>query len=447
MSLNPPVHFIGVSGIGMRGVAKLCLQKGWKVSGSDSKFDPEAEKDLTTRGMLVIPEKDDLSTRHLGAVVYSSGVRPGHIQRSFAESHGILWHRSQCLAHFFHERKKRIAVTGTHGKTTTSSWLAHVLNRAFGAGFCVGGVVNTMKTTAELGIGDLFVIEADESDGSMVNYKPTHLIITNLEADHLDYWRSMERLKEGMQQYAQVADEVILCCDDPILKTWKQKAILYGFDERAHLRITNFTSDEQGSTISLGWLGTDLGAFRTRMWGRHNAQNLAAVVALCLRLQMNVETIRELVATFQGAKRRLEYLGSYQGVSWYDDYGHHPTEIHSTMLAVRGAVGSSRKIRLIFQPHRATRLRDLMQEFSVCFDYVDELWLLPLYLAGEDPLEGIDSVHLAENIKRLAPEVKLRLFESFDEAELAAKNESSGVHICVTMGAGDITQLGRRLFS
>lgn len=444
MQRSGKIHFIGAGGIGMRGLVKLCLLKGWKVSASERKLHPELEKELLGLGLEILSEQENLADHGVSCVVYSTAVSRDHPQRKWANEKGLLMHRSECLAQLFHDNHERIAVAGSHGKTTCSSWLAYTLYRLKGSGFCVGGIVSSLESTADLGKGESFVIEADESDGSFINYDPTHLLVTNLDVDHMDHWKTAEALFAGMQAFSSKAKNLVICSDDNRLKAWNLPALRYGFEPDAQLRIERFTSNEKGSEITLSLEKHTLGTFNSKLWGKHNALNLAGVVGVCLSLGLDIETCKPFIESFEGAKRRLEFLGIQQTVAWYDDYAHHPNEIQATLKAIRDAIGSSKQLRVIFQPHRPSRLRDLLEEFANSFYDASDLWLVPLYLSNEMPIEGIHSDLLKKRIEQTTPEVKLRLFSSLDEAQETAKKDLS-TDFCLTMGAGDITYLGRAI--
>lgn len=456
MEKRPSVHLIGFAGIGMRGITRLFLQAGWRVSGSERMTHPEVENEFKAMGFEVVDESESLDSRSPDFVVYSTAVDEDHPQRSWSSKRVLTYsenslykdffnkplvHRSQALAYFFHKSPKRVAVAGCHGKTTCSSWLSYILGNAKDASYCVGGIVKGLEKTANLDEGDTFVIEADESDGSMVAYKSTHLLITNLDEDHMSYWNKAENLFQAMYDFAKSADQLILCRDDVRLKEWPLKAITYGFSSDADMKITSFQSHEGGSDIALEFKGRSLGIFHSKLLGAHNAVNLAGVISTLIALKEDFQALRPWIESFDGPKRRLERLGKSGNVIWYDDYAHHPVEIQATLKALKEAMPTKR-IRVIFQPHRATRLRDFFDEFALSFKDVDELWIPPVYLAGESPIEGFDTKALAKKIQEKTKKTP-RAFTSLEELKNAVNSDMS-CDICLTMGAGDITYLGRR---
>lgn len=441
------VHFIGAAGIGMRGLVRLCLQKGWRVTGSDNPQALSSLLALKEMGFEFISEDQDLEALDPEFVVYSSAIAPNHPQRVWGESKARLWHRAQFLASFFNEAYSRIAVTGTHGKTTVSSWLAHVLGQVCGSSYCVGGVVRSTGLTANLGPCNEWVIEADESDGSLKYYEPTCVVITNINDDHLNHWKTIGALEQFMLEYAKKSTVSVICQDDARMALWPIQALRYGFAASSDLRIESFKLSEKGIEAVLSYKGQKLGSFTSLLIGRHNVQNMAAVVGVCLATGMSADEIRKSIASFEGAGRRLEFIGEVHGIKYFDDYAVHPTEIETTIEALRSMLKPGEKLRIIFQPHRTTRLESLMDNLAKSFYGANELWLCPLYLAGETAKEGVDSATLAKRIREFYPDKTMRIFHSLDEVRLALEAElltKNSVSICSTMGAGNITQTARQ---
>jgi UDP-N-acetylmuramate--alanine ligase len=436
------LHFIGACGIGMQGLVRLSLQKGFTVSGSDRKNNQFLMNELVQLGMSVISEEENLDHLNPDIVVYSSAININHPQYQWASLRKKLWHRSQCLAFYFHQYLVKIAVTGTHGKTTVSSWLAYLLFHLKNAGCCVGGYIEPIGLTAWSG-QEYFIIEADESDGSLDQYKSDYLVITNLEADHLDFWQNSENLFSFMRQYSQNAPQCILCLDDPQLSSWDFPAITYGFHPQADLRVLHYRSFLEGSQFEVTWYGQSIGLFETSLWGHHNILNAAAVITVALMLKCEVSEIQLFLKGFQGARRRLERVGKFNQMQLYDDYAHHPNEVASTLKAVREALGDV-VLRVIFQPHRASRLKFCMDEFINSFALADQLWICPVYLAGESPIEGASHSDLVNGMKIKYPLALIREFDSLNEVVQALRLDPS-CDLCLTMGAGDVTEVTRRL--
>lgn len=439
------IHFIGVAGIGMRGLARICLQKGWKVSGSDDRASSAVLQPLVKAGMKILPEDFDLANENPDWVVYSSAIALDHPQRSWASATGRLQHRSQLLASFFNQAEHRVAVTGSHGKTTVSSWLSHVLHLRSGASYCVGGLVRSLGQTASMAEPREWVIEADESDGSLDIYEPTCLVITNINDDHLNHWKTLDALESFMMKYAQRALSPVICQDDPRMAKWPIRGLRYGFASESDLRITHWESTDTGLNVQLSYRGDDLGIFKSQLVGKHNAQNLTAVVAACLCLGLQPCEIKPLLASFEGAGRRLEFVGQVEDIRYFDDYAVHPREIETTIEALRSLLKTNEELRVIFQPHRSTRLSSLMKDIAKSLRGADELWICPLYLAGEEPIDGVDSPALADQISKLWPEKRLVLFDSLKDVQEALKYslQKKQTGICATMGAGNVTSLAR----
>jgi UDP-N-acetylmuramate--alanine ligase len=441
------LHFIGVAGIGMRGLARLCLKKGWQVTGSDDAASQKVLGPLIEMGLQNLPENHALDEMNPDWVIYSSAIAPTHPQRSWADAQGKLLHRSQLLASFFNQADHRVAVTGSHGKTTVSSWASHVLHLKHAASYCVGGIIQSLGLSADLASNHEWVIEADESDASLKNYEPSCVVITNINNDHLNTWETVDALEKFMLAYAKAARSPIICQDDPRMARWPICALRYGFDPASDLRLVDFHTSEEGLEAHLIYRGDDLGLFKSRLIGRHNAQNMAAVVAVCLSLGMSVSDIKPVIASFKGAGRRLEALGELAGVQFYDDYAVHPTEIETSIGALKNLLKAQEKLRVIFQPHRSSRLKDLMVSIAQSLKGADELWICPLYLAGEPEIEGINSQALTKLIQEFYPDKPLRLFDSLEKVQEALREEtdsSAKPRICATMGAGSVTNMARQ---
>lgn len=353
-------HLIGLGGIGMSAVARILLQQGQSVQGSDLTYTPLLEC-LENEGAQVRIGHQAEWVEPDHTVVYSSDIGEHNPERQRAKTLGLpLWHRSELLDRLM-QGKKPLCVTGTHGKTTTSALLAHTLSQAgLDPSFVVGGIVQQSQTNGKAGKGVYFVAEADESDGSFLKTVPFGAIVTNCEKEHLNYWHSEERLFEGFRQFcAQVRGPLLWCADDLNLQTLALQHPSYGFNQQASWRIEAFRQTDQGVCFHLNeYLDVELSLF-----GRHNALNGAAVFALATLLGVSSESIRHAFRTFQGTKRRLDRLGEARGVILFDDYAHHPTEIKTTLEALR--LLASGRLVVIFQPHRYSRVRDLFEQIVV----------------------------------------------------------------------------------
>ncbi len=431
-------HFIGLGGIGMSALARILLQKGHSVRGSDAAQSALLEE-LAQEGALA--QVGHLAER-VGAgmtIVYSSGIHGSNPELLQAQKlHLQVLHRADLLDRLM-QGKKALLVTGTHGKTTTTALLTAVLQEAgVDPSFVVGGILRSLNTNGKAGLGSYFVAEADESDGSFLKTASFGAIVTNLEDEHLNYWGSSEKLTAAFAQFfAQVQrpQHLFWCGDDARLKALLPPGYSYGFSEGVDFQITDFREREGGIEFSLGAHR----AIELNLFGMHNALNGAAVFGLALSLGIDGAVIRRAFKTFSGTGRRLEKKGEAHSLQVYDDYGHHPTEIRATLQALRGQI-RERRLVVLFQPHRYSRVKDLMQEFLTCWDDADLIVLTDIYAAGEAPLPGTD----------LYPALKQKLGKKLHY--LPRPQIEKGVlpllaphDVVLTIGAGDITKVGAPL--
>jgi UDP-N-acetylmuramate--alanine ligase len=446
------IHFIGVGGIGMSGIARLLAKRGYRVSGSDRAASPMTES-LMGDGVEVHVGHD---ARHVGSadvVVVSTAISETNPELAEARRRGIVVrHRSEMIGEVT-EGRQTIAIGGTHGKTTTSGIVAMVLDGCgFSGGFLVGGVVNQAGTNARLDSGPLFTVEADESDGSFLNYPARYRIITNIDRDHLDHHGSFEGVQQSFREFATQdvgGHDVIACGDDPgvrdILETIRgaehAAVTTYGFEDGADALISAFTETDGTIRFALSVRGRDLGGFTVPLIGRHNALNAAAAIVIADIVGGDVDDIRRSLAAFEGVDRRFTVVGTERDIVAAHDYAHHPTEIRATLSAVRG--GYDRRLIAVFQPHRFTRTRDHIDEFAASFASADTLFVLPIYAASEEPIEGITGEWLAERAARDLDDV--RFVASEDELLDALVELTRARDIVVFVGAGDVYRAADRL--
>jgi len=448
-------HFIAIGGIGMSALASILLERGTSVSGSD------VVQSYVTKGLEKLGAK--ISIGHAAEnlppsaiIVYSTAITADNPEMAYAKKAGYpLIHRAELLAELM-ESHAALLVAGTHGKTTVSSLLAHVLVAAGASpSFAVGGIVQSLKKNGGAGSGPYFVAEACESDGTFLLYPGYGGIITNIDNDHLDYWKEMPALIDGYRRFIENMREkehLYLCADDPVLKslstgTKEGSAIptkTYGFDLSADVRIAQFRQHGWKIAIDLEIENRRYREIEIPLAGRHNAQNAAAVFALVLSLGITEDTIREGFLSFKGIARRLEKKGKMRGVEIYDDYGHHPTEIAATLEAVREGL-QGRRLVVAFQPHRYTRTRDCLEEFGPSFRAADLVYVTDIYSAGEKPIPGIDTPALMAHMQK----ANLRMLRYSSRRELAQHLAKA---LCkddtlITMGAGDITKVGGELLA
>ena len=438
-------HFIGIGGIGMSALASILLQKGEKVTGSDMNASLLVER-LKKQGAEVSVGHHGTFCKNPFAVVVSSAIREENPEVQAARLQNLPFiHRSELLAKLMKEYKP-LLVTGTHGKTTTSSLLSHVLvHVGLDPSYAVGGMVASLGSNGGYGKGEYFVAEADESDGSFLNYTPFGAIVTNIDGDHFDYWKDMDALIEGFKTFTasvQSQEDLFWCGDDDRLRSLQLSGTSYGFDESNDLWIQNFVQNGWKSHFDISWKGKEYLDVEIPLVGAHNVLNASSVFGLCLQLGVEEEKIRSAFRAFRGVARRAELKVQYKGITILDDYAHHPAEIFATLRALKKAIGKRRLI-VAFQPHRYTRTRDCFHEFAQAFESADVVVLTDIYAATEEPIAGISATSLFEEIQTkrgsplfYAPRKEMAKF-------LASKIGSDD--LLVTMGAGDITHLGSEL--
>lgn len=437
------IHFIGIGGIGMSGIAELLLLSGCRISGSDQGSGPIIER-LRELGARI---EMGHHAGHLGeaqVIVYSSAIGPDNPERVAGRERGLpTIQRAEMLAELM-RGKEGITVTGTHGKTTTTAMLAWIM---IGAGLdptvVVGARVPELGGNARLGNSKFLVAEADESDRSLLRYFPLYTIITNVDLDHLDEYRDLEDLKETFLQHLHGLPFygcAVLCADDPHLQSLRGKVqrrvITYGLEQPADLSAADVRLEGFQSSFQVFQGGIPVGRMRLQVPGRHNVLNALAALALGRELGVPFSTAAQALQQFRGAERRLQWKGEKKGVRVLDDYGHHPTEIRAALSAVRTL---NHRILLVFQPHRFSRTAGLMDELARCFDGADELYLMDVYAAGEVPIEGADSGELMRRIRRYRP---VEYFPSRQELLRRLRRRARRGDLILTMGAGDVWKIG-----
>ena len=441
------LHFTGIGGIGMSGLAGLCLAEGCLVSGSDLKLNALTAR-LAERGAR-IAEGHAAANVPAGAcaIVITTAASPNNPEIAEARRRGLpVVRRGELLAELMRGRRG-VAVCGSHGKTTTAAMIATVA-AASGADptACIGGRVPQFDgANARSGSGAWFIAEADESDGSFLELSPEIALITNVDREHLDHYGSFAAVQRAFVTYAnRVAfyGSVILCLDDlpaaRLAPQIRRRVITYGRDSEAALRITADVSDARGSRFQL----SRLGEFEIGVLGPHNVLNATAAVAACLELGLDADAVRAGLREFRGVGRRMEIQGRRAGITVVDDYGHHPSEIRATLAALR-LTGASR-IVVLFQPHRYTRTQALAGEFGAAFANADLVRICDIYAASEPPIAGVTSEALAERV-RAAGHADARYSGTLQESVAALALELRSGDLVVTMGAGSVTQAGPEL--
>jgi len=448
------VHFVGAGGIGMCGLAELLHTQGYRVSGSDLREGPSVDR-LRSLGIAVAVGHAAKNLGDVDVVVYSSAVPPHNPELREAERRGIpVIPRAEMLAESM-RLKEGIAVAGSHGKTTTTSLVAHVLSSAgLDPTAVIGGRVlapDRAPSTTRLGAGDLLVAEADESDGSFLRLAPVVAVVTNIDPEHLDHYGSYEALEAAFVAFANRVPFwglSVLCLDHPgvqaIVPRMTRRTTTYGFASQADLVATNLRLESPGTRFEVRRRAERLGQVRLRLPGRHNVLNALATLAVAHELDVPFATAAEALSGFLGIERRFETKGVAAGVRVVDDYGHHPAEIRATLAAAREIHAG--RVVVAFQPHRYTRTRDLWNDFVTAFNDADVLVLTDIYSAGEAKIPGVEAAPLADAI-RAHGHRDVRFAANLDDvlAELAATAREGD--LVVTLGAGSISQVGARLLA
>ena len=450
-----PVHFVGIGGIGMSGIAEIMLKIGYSVQGSDAKSSANTER-LEKLGARIFIGHD---ASHIGdgvsAVVYSTAVKPTNPELVVARERRIpLVRRAEMLAELM-RLQFSIAVGGTHGKTTTTSMVAAILD-AGGLDPTVvnGGIINAYGTNAKVGDGDWIVVEADESDGSFLRLKSTVAIVTNIDPEHLDHYGDFDGVRKAFVDFVEnipFYGFAAVCLDHPevqrlVASIDNRRLVTYGINPQAMVRADNCQMAPDGCRFDVVIQKQGLAALdepirimglHLPMAGWHNVSNALAAIAVARELDVSDDAIRVGLAGFGGVRRRFTTTGIVGGVRVVDDYGHHPVEIAAVLKAAR-QVAEGRVIAVV-QPHRFTRLESLMEEFSTCFSDADAVFVADVYAAGETPIEGIDKDALVEGVRRFGHR-SVQPLESVEALPGVIASEARAGDLVVLLGAGDITQ-------
>ena len=436
------VHFIGIGGAGMSGLARIALSHGIKVSGSDAK-DSNVVIALTALGANVSVGHKGENVDGADLIVFSTAISENNPERLRALELGLpIIARATALALLMSESKS-IAVAGTHGKTTTSSMLTVAL-QATGAdpSFAIGGTITASGSNAHRGTGDFFVAEADESDGSFVAYHPYGAIITNIEHDHVDFFADENAVFEAFTDFVTTIDSegfLIYCNDDKGSRklgsaVTNTRTFTYGTSPDSDLVIDQITLLPIGSSARAIWHGKVIGKLELSVPGHHNLMNAAAALAAGIVLDQAPGEMIDGLATFKGAGRRFEIKGTVNGIRVIDDYGHHPTEIEVTLTAARRFAGEGRLI-VVFQPHRYSRTKAFIDNFATTLDLADEVIVLEIYAASEKPIAGISSEAIVEKMTHG------KFIPNFIDAVDAVVKSAKPGDVVITLGAGDVSSL------
>src|SRR5579863_904549 len=448
------IHFVGIGGIGMSGIAEVLLNLGYKVSGSDLKSSAVTQR-LAGLGAVVVEGHRAENVAGAEVVVTSSAIAADNPEVTEAHRlHLPVIQRAEMLAELM-RLKYGIAIAGMHGKTTTTSMVAAVLAAGgLDPTVVVGGRVDAMGSNARLGKSQYLVAEADESDRSFLKLSPILSVVTNIDREHMDCYRNMRDVKKTFLEFMDRVPfygVVVACNDDPVLRRLlpqaQRRTLTYGTrrgsdfwirlrENGAHAR----PGDSQPlSRFQVSYRKKDLGEFRLHVPGIHNILNATAAIAVGVGLDIYVEDIRTGLEQFRGVDRRFHLRGRAAGVSVIDDYGHHPTEIKATLAAARQC--GFRKVHVVFQPHRYTRTRDLLEDFTTAFGDADSLFVLDIYAASEKPIEGISGEALASAIREKGG-LDAHFASSFADAVNSVAVTAQDGDMILTLGAGNVSQLG-----
>jgi len=447
------IHFVGIGGVGMSGIAEVLLNLGYKVSGSDLKSSPVTQR-LISLGATIFEGHRAENVTGVEVVVTSSAIAADNPE--VAEAHKLhvpVIRRAEMLAELM-RLKYGIAIAGMHGKTTTTSMVAAVLAAGgLDPTVVVGGRVDAMGSNARLGKSQYLVAEADESDRSFLKLSPILSVVTNIDREHMDCYRNMRDVKKTFIEFMDRVPfygTIVACNDDPLLRRVlpevQRRTVTYGTKRGSDFLIKLDTplpasANEAGplSRFRVMFHKQDLGEFTLHVPGVHNILNATAAIAVGIGLDVGVNAISSALEQFRGVDRRFQLRGRAGGVSVIDDYGHHPTEIKATLAAARQC--GFGKIHVIFQPHRYTRTRDLMEDFSTAFADADSLFVLDIYAASEQPIDGITAEVLAQSIREKSGK-NVKYVSSFADAVAAATEAAHEGDMILTLGAGSVSQLG-----
>ncbi len=446
------VHFVGIGGIGMSGIAEVLANMGFRVSGSDLRRSNVTDR-LVQTGVQFFEGHTAENVGDSHVVVCSTAVRDDNPEVEEARRRSIpVIARAEMLAELMRLKPHTVAVAGSHGKTTTTSMIAAVLGHAeMDPTIVVGGIVGSFGSNARLGKSDLMVVEADESDRSFLMLTPTYAVVTNIDREHMDYYSDMTDVRKCFADFVNKVPfygAAILCLDDPhvqaVIPEVTRRRVTYGLSAQADVSAREVRYDQDfGSRFTVRRAGEPVGQVSLRVPGLHNVYNALAAVAVAFELDVPFETIARALSEFAGVNRRFQMKGEVGGVLVVDDYGHHPTEIQATLAAAK--VGSAgRRIVVLFQPHRYTRTKDQMDEFARSFNNAEVVFVTDIYAASEDPIEGVTGEALVEAVRRYGHK-DVRFVAALDEAVAALAAESRAGDMVITLGAGSVSRVGEQL--
>lgn len=445
-----PIHFVGIGGIGMSGIAEVMLNLGYEVQGSDMRESDNVARLRKLGATIYIGQKSE-QVQGAGAIVMSSAIKSDNPELMEARALQIpVVRRAEMLAELM-RLKWAVAVGGTHGKTTTTSMIAALME---GGGLdptvINGGIINTYGTNAKLGAGKWMVVEADESDGSFLKLFPTVAVVTNIDPEHMEHYGEFDVLRQAFDTFVENLPFYgfgVLCIDHPevqamVARITDRRVVTYGFNPQADVRAESVTPELGGTRFEV--------VFRSRgdnpeerwtnlflpMAGKHNTSNALSAIAVARELGLSEDQVRDGLSSFEGVKRRFTKAGEWNGVTIIDDYGHHPVEISAVLQAARQVTEGT--IHAVVQPHRYSRLRDLMDDFCTCFNDADSVYVTPVYAAGEEPIVGVSGPDLVDGLISHGHRSAQMITRGSLARTLKDKVKPGDVIVC--LGAGDITQ-------
>jgi UDP-N-acetylmuramate--alanine ligase len=445
------IHFVGIGGVGMSGIAEVLHNLGYQVSGSDLKMSEHTLR-LRELGVIVQIGHDPAHVQDADVVVRSSAVSPENPEIVAARTHAVpVIQRAEMLAELM-RMKYGIAVAGTHGKTTTTSMVATILAAAdLDPTVVIGGRLDALGSNAKLGSGEFMVAEADESDGSFLKLSPSIAVVTTIDAEHLDYYRDLQQIKETFLEFINKVPfygSAILCLDQAeirdLIPRVQKRIISYGCSEQADLTAEGISLTGLCSVFKARFRGEPLGEVQLKVPGLHNVSNALAAIAVGLELEIEFAVIQTALGEFSGVARRFQVKGNPQDIMVVDDYAHHPAEIHATLQAARA--GFDRRLIAVFQPHRYSRTQRLLPEFAAAFDAADHVIITEIYPAGEAPIPGVSGRQIADAVVGRS-NARVLYVERKEEIPDRVVSLARPGDLIITMGAGDIWKAGEQIIN
>lgn len=453
---NYHLFFVGIGGIGMSGIAELLLNLGYRVSGSDLELSPITDR-LQKLGCTIFKghSKDNIqeNIKNIDVLVTSAAISDENPEICVAKQNGIpIIPRAKMLSELM-RFKYGIAISGAHGKTSTTSIIASILNGGkLDPTVVIGGILENTGTNSMYGQGDFMVVEADESDGSFLQYCPAVVVVTNIDMEHLDYYSSIEDIKNNFLNFINLVPfygVAILCTDDKyindLIPKIQKRYITYGTNTDADVRAENINFNNGLGTFDLIVKNKRIDSITVNLLGEHNILNTLAAIATGLELNISIDTIKSTLKNITGVQRRLELKGEKNGIRIMDDYGHHPTEIVTTINALKQTFPDKRLV-VAFQPHRYSRTQSLFNEFSEAFINSDYLIILPIYAAGDTPIVNVNSQNLLTSIKNNGHQNAFYM-NSLETAYAFLQTKLKENDLLITMGAGDVYKLGEKFLN